>query len=297
MASSGLSPSRAFHPFVLLAPTVLVLATFFVVPVGLAAYQSLFAWDLLTEPSFVGLANYRALMLTGELARVAGRTLAYSAVVVTVASSFGLALALALNREGKLVAFVRGAIFSAYVVSWVSVALLWLWLLDGQAGLVSRALPALGLRPCDWLGDPSIVLFTLACVTVWKIAGYAMVVFLAGLQDVPRSHYEAAALDGATRLQTFTRIVWPALRPTAAFVGTTSLIASFQAFDVVRVMTQGGPVRSSTIFVYAIYEEVFMNLRVGRASALVVVFFVLLLLLTGVQLKAWRTLAQGRVAT
>ena len=149
----------------------------------------------------------------------------------------------------------------------------------------------------DWLGNPRVVLFTLAGVTVWKITGYAMVIFLAGLQDVPRSVLEAAALDGAGPWQRFRYIVWPLLRPTATFVATTSLILSFQAFDIVRVMTQGGPVRSSTIFVYAIYEQVFVNMRVGRASALTVVFFVLLLGLTGLQWWLWRKSADSRVAT
>jgi ABC-type sugar transport system permease subunit len=133
-----------------------------------------------------------------------------------------------------------------------------------------------------------VALYTLALVTIWKIAGYAMVLFTAGLQDVPPSLIEAAALDGAGALDRFLNVTWPLLRPTTAFVGTTSLILSFQVFDVVRVMTQGGPVKSTTVFVYAIYEQVFMNLRVCRASAEVVVFFVLLLGLTLLQLRAWR---------
>jgi ABC-type sugar transport system permease subunit len=122
-----------------------------------------------------------------------------------------------------------------------------------------------------------------------------MVVFLAGLQDIPRSLHESAALDGAGRLARFVHVTWPMLRPTTAFVATTSLILSFQAFDVIRVMTQGGPVKSTTLFVYAIYEQVFLDLRIGRASALVVVFFLVLLALTGLQLWAFR-LARGGAA-
>ena len=197
-------------------------------------------------------------------------------------------MALALNRPGPFAAFVRGAVFSAYVVSWVSVALLFLWVLDADAGIFSAALRGLGLPTKNWLGDPHVALYTLAGVTIWKIAGYSMVLFVAGLQDIPGSLYEAAALDGAGRVQRFVNVTWPLLRPTTAFVGTTSLIVSFQVFDVVRVMTQGGPVRSTTVFVYAIYEQVFLNLRVGRANALVVVFFGLLLVLTVLQLLAWR---------
>jgi sn-glycerol 3-phosphate transport system permease protein len=292
-----LTPARSWHPYALLLPTALVLGLFFVVPLGLAAYQSLFSWDLLTEPRWVGGGNYGALWRSGELVAIAGRTLAYSAVVVSISLILGLALALALNREGRFYAIVRGAIFSAYVVSWVSVGLLWLWILDGEAGVVSRVLRASGLPTRAWLSDPNVALYSLAGVTVWKITGYAMVIFLAGLQDIPKSVLEAAALDGATPRKRFVHVVWPLLRPTVAFVGTTSLILSFQAFDIVRVMTQGGPVRSTTIFVYAIYEQVFINLRVGRASALVVAFFVLLVGLTLLQLWAWRRAGRARVAT
>jgi sn-glycerol 3-phosphate transport system permease protein len=112
--------------------------------------------------------------------------------------------------------------------------------------------------------------------------------FLAGLQDIPDSVLEAASMDGAGAWRRFHSITWPLLRPTATFVGTTSLILSFQVFDVVRVMTQGGPVHATTVFVYAIYEQVFLNLRVGRASAEVVIFFLILLGLTTLQLWAWR---------
>jgi sn-glycerol 3-phosphate transport system permease protein len=272
----------------MLLPTALLLALFFFYPLLFAGYMSLFSWDLLSAPEFVGLENYRVLIESGEIYDAFVTTLSFSVVVVVGSMSIGLGLALALNRPGGFAEFVRGSIFSAYVVSWVSVALLWLWVLDSDAGVLTSMLRAVGLPTFDWLGDPKVALYTLALVTIWKIAGYAMVLFTAGLQDVPPSLIEAAALDGAGALDRFLNVTWPLLRPTTAFVGTTSLILSFQVFDVVRVMTQGGPVKSTTVFVYAIYEQVFMNLRVGRASAEVVVFFVLLLGLTLLQLRAWR---------
>ena len=281
-------PRRALDPYWMLLPTAIVLGVFFFQPLVYAAYKSLYSWDLLTPPVWVGLENYRVLIESGEVPRAFVTTLIFSVVVVTGSMTLGLALALALNRPGPLAGFVRGSIFSAYVVSWVSVALLWLWVLDSSAGALSATVRKLGIQPLDWLGDPDVALYTLSGVTIWKIAGYSMVLFVAGLQDIPRSLHEAAALDGAGAWQRFWNITWPMLRPTAAFVGTTSLILSFQVFDVVRVMTQGGPVNATNVFVYAIYEQVFMNLRVGRASAEVVMFFVLLLGLTGLQLWAWR---------
>jgi ABC-type sugar transport system permease subunit len=281
-------PTRPIVPWLMLGPTLAVLGVFFIYPLLLALHDSFHSWDMLTPKVWVGTANYRTLAESGELAGTLGRTLAYSAAVVSASMSLGLLLAVWLSRPGWIFSFVRGAVFSAYVVSWVAVALLWMWLLDADAGLVSAILRAVGIPTVSWLGDPRAALWALAAVSVWKITGYSMVIFLAGLQDVPRSLLEAAALDGAGPWQRFAHVTWPLLRPTAAFVGITSLILSFQAFDVVRVMTQGGPVKATTIFVYAIYEHVFINLRVGRASAMTVVFFALLLALTGLQLWLWR---------
>ncbi|MBI5515547.1 MAG: sugar ABC transporter permease [Deltaproteobacteria bacterium] len=280
-------PVARWHPYALLLPTALCLGAFVLVPVLLSFVMSLFAWDLLTPPVWVGLGNYRAIARGGLLGTLT-TTLTYSILVVVGTTSLGLALALLLHRPGRWFAFVRSSVFSAYVVSWVSVALLWLWLLDPDNGLVSSLLRRMHLPRVGFLTDPSTALPTLAAVTVWKLTGYAMVLFTAGLDGVPRPLLEAAALDGANAWQRFRYVTWPCLGPTAAFVGTTSLIVSFQAFDVVRIMTQGGPVKATTLFVYAIYEQVFLDLRAGRASALTVVFFVVLLGLSLLQLRAWR---------
>jgi sn-glycerol 3-phosphate transport system permease protein len=272
----------------MLGPTLALLVVFFVLPIGVAAYESLFSWDLLTPPRYVGGANYAALAAHGELLRVALRTLGYSALVVAGTMTLGLGLALLLDRPGRFFGFVRATVFSAYVVSWVAVALLWMWMLDGNAGILGRLARALGAGPLSLLGDPRWALVALAVVGVWKLTGYSMIVFLAGLQGVPRSLLEAAALDGAGAWSRFRHVTLPLLMPTAAFVATTSLVTSFQAFDVVRIMTQGGPARSTELFVYAIYEQIFLNLSVGRASALTVVFFVLLLAVAALQLRVWR---------
>jgi sn-glycerol 3-phosphate transport system permease protein len=272
----------------MMAPTAVLLFFFFIYPLLIAGYYSFYAWDLLTPPVAVGFDNYRSLVESGEIWRTFRVTLVFSVVVVSGSMTLGLGLALGLNRPGRFVAMVRGAVFSAYVISWVSVALLWLWVLDAEAGALTHVLRSIGLPTADWLGDPGVALYTVAAVTIWKIAGYSMVLFLAGLQDIPPRLMEAAALDGAGAGRRFFYVTWPLLGPTTAFVATTSLILSFQVFDVVRVMTQGGPVHATTVFVYAIYEQVFLNLRVGRASAEVVIFFFVLLGLTMLQLVGWR---------
>lgn len=277
----------------MLAPTLVGLGLFSLAPLAVAVYESLHRWDMLTPPVWVGFANYRALARSGEAWSALGTTLFFSSLVVVLTTSLGLGLALLLSRPGRFVAFARAAVFSAYVVSWVSVALLWTWLLDPDAGLVARAFAAVGLPRIGFLSDPGTALPTLAVVTAWKITGYAMIVFVVGLQDVPRALLEAAALDGAGPFDRFRHIVWPLLRPTTAFVATSSLVVSFQAFDVVRVMTQGGPAHATTLFVYAIYEQIFLNLRVGRASALTVLFFVALFALSLLQFWALTARARG----
>ncbi|MES1174264.1 MAG: sugar ABC transporter permease [Myxococcales bacterium] len=285
-----MKPSRRADPFWMLLPTLLLLFVFFVYPLGLLVRQSFFSWDLLTPERYVGLSNYRSLVRSGELWQTFLTTLSMSSVVVLGSMAAGLGLALLVDRPGRFAAFVRSAVFSAYVVSWVSVGLLFLWLLDADSGIFSGVWRSLtGGRSPHWLGDPRLAPWAVAAVSVWKITGYALVLFLAGLQDVPQSILEAAELDGATPTRRFMGVTWPLLRPTTLFVATTSLIASFQLFDVVRVMTQGGPVRSTTVFVYAIYEQLFLDLRVGRASAEAVIFFAVLLVLTGGQFLLFRS--------
>ena len=227
-------PCARSHPWLMLGPSLFAWTLFVFVPLGLAARQSLYSWDMLTPPEWVGGANYAALTEDGELWRILGRTLGFSVLVVMGSMTLGLLLALLLDRPGGFFAFVRGSIFSAYVVSWVAVALLWVLLLDPDRGVAAAILRALGLPRVGFLADPRTALPTLAAVTVWKITGYAMIVFLAGLRAVPRSLHEAASLDGAGALARFRWVSWPLLRPTAAFVATTSLIVSFQAFDVVQ---------------------------------------------------------------
>lgn len=272
----------------LVAPTALVLAAFVAAPLAATLGLSLVSWDLLAPPRFVGLGNYETLVRSGELARIAGRTLAYATLVVLGTSASGLGLALLLDRPGRGYALVRGAIFSAYVVSWVAVALLFVGLVDPVAGPLGPVVRWLGTGAISPLARPTSALAVLAAVTVWKLAGYTMVVYLAALRTVPPELLEAARLDGAGPVARFRYVVWPWLRPTTTFVVTTSWVLAFQAFDVVRIMTQGGPARGTTTFVYAVYEEVFLDLRVGRASALTVVFFVLLGVVAWANLRALR---------
>ncbi len=283
-----MKPSHRAQPLWLLSPTLAALAVFFVYPLLSALETSFYEWDLLTPPRLVGWDNYRAIFASGELFASLGTTLLISSFVVVGSLALGLSIALAVHRPGRVAALARSAVFSAYIVSWVAVGLLFLWIFDADAGIVNRALGAAGLSPVEWLTSARIAPLTVALIVLWKVTGYAMVVFLSGLSALPPEVQEAAALDGASPLARLRFVTLPLLRPSATFVATTSLIASFQLFDVVRLLTQGGPVRSTTVLVYAIYEQLFRDLRVGRASALVVVFFIALAGLTVLKRRVFR---------
>jgi sn-glycerol 3-phosphate transport system permease protein len=269
----------AWLGYALIGPSLALFGLVYLYPVAYSAYVSVFQWDLMTPKRYVGLANYRELW-SAEFGEVLVNTACYSGGVVVLALGLGLVLALLLNHRRALSAGLQACIFSSYIVSWVAVSLLWIWMLDPQYGLVTYGLRLVGLRPVNWLGSPQVALWTLVLVTVWKSIGYPLVIYLAGLQAIPGDFYEAAALDGATGWNRFRFITWPLLSPTTLFLVVTLTIASFQGFDIVKIMTQGGPITSTMIYVYYIYEQAFQYFRLGKASAAVVIFFVLILLLT-----------------
>ena len=271
----------------LVAPSLMLFALVYLYPVAYSAWVSFYEWDLNTPARYVGLQNYRAL-LSPEFREVLVNTGLYSGGVVFLSQGLGLVLAIGLNNRTRLGALFQAAIFSSYVVSWVAVSLLWIWLLDPQYGLVAYLLGMVRLPGVNWLGDHRIALWSLVLVTVWKTVGYPLVIYLAGLQAIPGDLYEAAALDGADGWRRFRHITWPLLTPTTLFLSITLSIASFQGFDIVRIMTQGGPVTATMIYVYYIYEQAFQYFKLGKASAAVVVFFALIVTLTWLQWLLFR---------
>jgi ABC-type sugar transport system permease subunit len=285
---------EAWTAYALVAPSLALFGLVYIYPVAYSAYVSLLEWDLIGPARWAGLANYRGLW-SAEFAEVLLNTALYSVGVVVLSQGLGLALAVLLNDRTRLGALFQASIFSSYVVSWVAVSLLWIWLLDPQYGLVAYLLRLVGLPAVNWLGDHRVALWSLVLVTVWKTVGYPMVIYLAGLQAIPGDVYEAAALDGADGWRRFRHITWPLLTPTTLFLVITLTIASFQGFDIVKIMTQGGPVTATMIYVYYIYEQAFQYFKLGKASAAVVVFFALILGLTAAQWWFFRRRVQYTV--
>jgi len=270
------------RPYAFIAPALLFFAVFFFFPIAYLIYLSFHDWSLLNlgEMEWVGLENFRTLMGDTDFHQVLVNTVIYTVSTVSLGISIAFFLALWLNRKAPLYGFVQAAVFSPHIVSLVSVAMLWMWLMDPQYGLLNAILAYVGLPGYTWLADTNSALVSLVLVSVWKVVGYNTMVFIAGLQSIPRDIYEAAALDRSLAWRTLTRITIPMLSPTWFFLLVINTISSFQVFDTIYIMTQGGPVNSTNMLVFYIYEQGMDFYNGGIASAASVVLLALIGLLT-----------------
>ena len=196
-----------------------------------------------------------------------------------------LALALAINTRLKGMTLFRSAYFLPFIVSMVAVAVVWRWVYNGDFGLLNWFLGLFGVPKVDWLGNPTTAMPAVAAMFVWKNLGWNMTLFLAGLQGIPQHLYEAAALDGAGRWQQFRHITWPLLAPTTFFVTVTTIIGNFQVFDAIYLMTQGGPGRSTQVYIYLLYNQAFKFFNMGYAAAMAWVLCLILAVLIFVQFR------------
>jgi ABC-type sugar transport system permease subunit len=226
-------------------------------------------------PQWVGLANYRELVGAELFRQVLGNTVVYTALTVPLSVGFGLLMAVILNQRLPGAGFFRTLFYTPVVLPTVAAATIALWIFNTNYGLVNYFLELLGCRPIEWLTDSSLALWTIIGVGVWKTFGYFMLVYLAALQAIPASVLDAARLDGARPWVRFWTITWPLLRPTTWFATVIALILSFQAFDFINIMTQGGPSNATNVLVFYIYQHGFQYFRLGFAAAIAVVMFLL----------------------
>ncbi|WP_139488307.1 carbohydrate ABC transporter permease [Brevibacillus dissolubilis] len=273
--------AEKLRPYLFTAPSMLIFWLFFLYPIGYMIYLSFTSWNMIHPvKEFVGLENYQELLADPDFHQVMSNTVLYTVLSVLIALGLALVLALWLNRSGWVYSMMQGAIFSPYIISLVSVSLLWLWLMDPQYGLLNWLLGLIGLPPSPWLSHNDTAIYALVLVSVWKMVGYNTLVCIAGLQSIPKELHEAAQLDKASVWSEFWRITLPMLSPTLFFLLVVNTISSFQVFDTVKIMTQGGPVNSTNMLVYYIFEYGFEFFKIGYASAAGVVLFVLIGLMT-----------------
>lgn len=287
-----MNPPRTAWLF--LAPALMVIGVFFALPVLGALVLSFTDYDLyaLADPHnvrFVGLHNYLALLQRPLFWAALGHTVYFVAVAVPLSMAVSLGGALLLNSPlARAQAFFRTALFAPVVTTVVAVAIIWRYLFNTKYGVVNALLDTLGLHPVDWLGDPHWAMPTIIVFAVWKNFGYNMIIFLAGLQAIPPTLYEAARIDGASPWRQFRHITWPMLRPTLLMVAILTVSGYFQLFAEPYVITEGGPLQSTVSVLYLMYDEGFTWWNLGSASAVAFALFVVMFAVTALMLRLER---------
>ncbi|MGQ4067066.1 carbohydrate ABC transporter permease [Enterococcus mundtii] len=258
---------------------------FTLVPVVFSLILAFMKWDSFSTPEFVGLQNFTRMLSDDTFWLSLKNTFLYTIGVVSLTLVCSLGLAILLNQKIKGVKFFRTAFFFPYVTSLVAIAVVWSMLFHPTMGPINQFLRVVIENPPGWLSSSAWALTAIIIVSVWRGMGYYMILYLAGLQGISKELYEAAAMDGANKWKQFIHITVPALRPTTFFVTIMLVINCFKIFDLVQVMTDGGPGRATNVLVYQVYSEAFVKFNFGYASAIAMVLFVIVLVITVIQFK------------
>ena len=243
-------------------------------------------WDMISPVRLsVGLENYRYLVENATFHRVLLNTAYFTVAAVGLSLLLGLVVALLLNRPLRFRDGARAVVFAPTLLSGAAIGIVWSYIFDPRYGLLAQMLGWVNVSSPDWLNRPEWAMPAIIIVYVWKNMGFAAVIFLAGLQAIPRDLYDAARVDGANVWWRFRSVTLPMLSPITFFLLITSILNTFQAFDIIRVMTQGGPVDATNTLIYYVYEQGFVALNAGRSAAASLVLFALMMIITLVQLR------------
>jgi multiple sugar transport system permease protein len=285
--SRSLLDNDAIAAWIFLAPALIVLGIFLFWPIAYLFYLSFTTGSFTSAGAYwVGLRNYLRLLLSPDFWQVLGNMAYFTLATVIPSLVIPLGLAVLLNRSFALLGLLRSAYFLPSITSLVAAGLGFRWLFQTE-GPVNGLLTAIGIEPIPWLGSTTWAMPVLILLSIWKQLGFNMVVFLAGLQTIPTSRYEAAQLDGADAWQQFWHITLPGLRPTLVFATITTAIFTLRSFEQVYVITGGGPLNSTNLLVYYIYEQAFAQFDFGYAAAAATVLLAIALLLVYLQLRTW----------
>jgi multiple sugar transport system permease protein len=280
--------SEALWGYLLISPMVIGFTVFFLIALGASFVLSFTSWDMLSSPVWVGLDNYRNVLRDGEFRTALGNTVAIVVPLVTLRLVVGLALAVALNSKIRFRAFYRVLFFLPVLTMPVAIGTIWKWLYDPAFGPINSFLRRVGLPQPEWLSQPKTAVVAVVVVLLWSGVGYDMIIYLAGLQAIPRDYYDAAAVDGAGAWQQFRGITVPLLTPTIFFLSVIGIIYSFQVFDLVYVMTRIDQTNKLPTVVYYIYEEGFRSFRMGYAITVAWVLLFIILVFTLIQFRLQR---------
>jgi multiple sugar transport system permease protein len=268
-------------------PALIGFGVFFVYPAIRAILISFTDWNLLRAPRFIGLSNYFHLLRDDKFWQALRVTAIYVVVNVPLQVIIGVGIAVLLDRLTRSVV-TRALVILPFLISNVTAAMIFLWLLDPILGIINSMLEALGIPAQPFFTSPDYAIYSIVLVNVWRYSGFTALLFYAGIQAIPRSLYEAARIDGASENTSFWKITLPLLRPVMVFVLVTNIVGSFQIFDTVAVATKGGPANSTNVLLYYIYDNAFSFSRMGYASAMSVALFVGLVIFTLIQLRLMR---------
>lgn len=269
-----------------IAPNFILFSVFTYWPMIQTAYLSGVRWDMISpQKRWVGTANYRYLFNDDTFRQVLVNSFWFAIGAVGGSLILGLAIAILLDQRLRFRNFARASVFMPTLLSGAAIGIVWVYIFDPRYGIIAGFLRQIGFNSPSWLGDPKWALPAVIIVYIWKNVGLAAVIFLAGLQSIPRDLYEAATVDGAGAMSKFRNVTIPMLSPIMFFVVVTSILNSFQAFDIINVMTRGGPVDATNILIYYIYEQGFVAFNAGRAGAASMVLFVIMLAITLMQLR------------
>jgi multiple sugar transport system permease protein/raffinose/stachyose/melibiose transport system permease protein len=266
--------------YLFITPNYLIYLIFILVPVLWVLNLSFTRYELVTPPVFIGITNYLELFQDEDFLQALQNTFVYWIFTVALSMAIGLVLAVVLNQKIKGVSFFRAAYYLPNVISMVAIAIMWIWIYDPAKGILNAILGIFGMPPSDWLMNQDLALGCIIVPSIWALLGFNMVIYLAGLQNIPNILYEAATVDGASALRQFFVITIPMLRPITFFLFVMSSIKSFQVFDQIYVMTRGGPAKATTTLAFEIYENGFQFYKMGYASAMSVVLLVIVAVIT-----------------
>lgn len=281
---------QALVGYLFVLPDFLGLLIFMVGPMIMALVISLSDWELVGDPQFVGLRNYETIFRDPKFGASMGRTILYTVGFVPVIYTLSLGMAVLLTmRKSRSNAFFRTVYFMPVAMSLVVAGVTWRFIFDPGNGLMNVILKSVGLSPLQWTGHVQSAMVSVLIVSIWKGAGYFMVILIAGIQDIPSDYIEAAQIDGGNRWQIFRHIIMPLLKPTSFFVLVVLTINSLQAFDQIYVMTRGGPAYATYTTLMYIYEKAFREWDFGYAAAMSVALFVIIFALTLIQVRYFRS--------
>lgn len=282
----NLSRSEQAIGWAFVSPVVVLIGIFGLLPIGWSLVLSFQESDLLTpDTPWVGLSNYKELTSDSQFASAIQHTIIYTALFVPATMLVGVVIAVALNRKVRGVSVYRTAAYVTMAVSTINEAIIFMWLFEPSFGVVNAGLAKIGLPQQQFLSSTSEALYVIVIMTVWGWTGFAVVIYLAALQGVPQELLDAAAIDGAKRFKIFRTITLPLLSPASLFLAIWLSINALQLFDEIYLSTRGGPLQSTTVVVYYVYEQAFQEFNAGYAAALAYVLFMVILVATFIQFR------------